>query len=897
MALADLPSGMSPGGSPGVASVSSSTFSSPNQASAPQASIPSSNWVVLKFGGSSVSSASNWKNIAGVLRDRLAEGLRPLIVHSALSGITDRLEQLLSVAIGNEWQPVMDQIEQRHRDLARDLGVIPSPDLEEQFKRLRQIAAGVALVGEVSERLHARVLAQGELMATRLGAAFLASQGLDVQWVDARTVLKAEMRPHASMRATYLSATCAYEPDHDLQQRWSSSGTVWISQGFIASDEKGETVLLGRGGSDTSGSYFAAKLQARRLEIWTDVPGMFSANPRAVPSARLLRSLEYDEAQEIASSGAKVLHPRCIMPVKQYGIPLYVFATQTPKLEGTVITTHGGNVAAQVKAVTMKKNITLVTMETVGMWHSVGFLADAFRVFKNHGLSIDLVSTSETSVTVSLDPAANSMDKATMEALVLDLGRLCRVELIGPCAAVSLVGRNIRAILHRLGQALELFEEQKIYLVTQAANDLNITFVIDEDQGDRLVARLHESAIRKMTADRVLGPTWEELYSPVGKTRGTEGQWWHQRREQLLALGAEHGAAFVYDRDTLKARARALKALPGIDAVLYALKANWHPEIVRLFEAQGLGFECVSRQEVEHVLKLLPKLDRSRILFTPNFAPRAEYEWALQQDIRLTLDNLHPLKAWPELFRGREVFVRIDTGYGRGHHDKVRTAGVHSKFGVPMFELDELEALVRSCGVKIIGLHAHTGSGVFSVDNWASVGNTLAMLARRFEDVRIVDLGGGLGVPERLGQPGVVLTDFASALEALKAAYPRLTFWIEPGRYLVAEAGVLLAQVTQLKGKGEVHYVGVATGMNSLIRPALYGAHHEILNLSRLEELPTEVVNVVGPICESGDVLGAERLLPPTQEGDVLLIATAGAYGRAMSSCYNLREPAQEFLV
>lgn len=854
-------------------------------------------WVVLKFGGTSVSSVTNWKNIAAVVRDRLAEGLRPLIVHSALSGITDRLEQLLSLALGNEWQPVMDQIEQRHRDLARDLGVIPSPDLEEQFKRLRQIAAGIALVGEVSERLRARVMAQGELMATRLGAAFLTSQGLDVQWVDARTVLKAEQRRNANKRTSYLSATCAFEPDHDLQARWSSSGTVWISQGFIASDENGETVLLGRGGSDTSGSYFAAKLQARRLEIWTDVPGMFSANPRSVPTARLLRALEYDEAQEIASSGAKVLHPRCIMPVKQYGIPLYVYATQTPKLEGTVITTHGGNVAAQVKAVTIKKNITLVSMETVGMWHSVGFLADAFAVFKEHGLSVDLVSTSETSVTVSLDPAANTLDKAALDALVLDLGKLCRVEVIGPCSAVSLVGRNIRAILHRLGDALELFEEQKIYLVTQAANDLNITFVIDEEQGDRLVSRLHEIAIRKMTADRVLGPTWEELYGGADKGKGPAKQWWHERRADLLALGREHAAAFVYDRATLTAKARALKALPGIDAVFYALKANWHPEILQLFNEQGLGFECVSRGEVEHVLKTLPSLDRKKILFTPNFAPRDEYAWALQQDIWVTLDNLHPLKAWPELFKNREVFVRIDTGYGRGHHDKVRTAGVHSKFGVPLFEMDELERLVQAAGARIVGLHAHTGSGVFSVDNWKSVGDTLTALTQKFRDVRTIDLGGGLGVPERLGQQGVVLPEFGATLAALKAAHPKLTLWIEPGRYLVAEAGVLLAQVTQLKGKGEVHYVGVATGMNSLIRPALYGAHHEILNLTRLDDLATEVVNVVGPICESGDQLGADRLLPPTQEGDVLLLATAGAYGRAMSSHYNLRDPAREFLI
>lgn len=860
-------------------------------------------WVVLKFGGTSVSSVANWKNIAAVVRERLAEGLRPVIIHSALSGITDRLEQLLAVSLdthntlGNEAQAVMNQIEQRHRDLARDLGVTPSQDLEEQFKRLRQIAAGIALVGEVSERLRARVMAQGELMATRLGAAFLSAQGLDTQWVDARTVLKAEQRRNANLRSSYLSATCNYEPDLELQRRWSSQGMVFIAQGFIASDEHGDTVLLGRGGSDTSGSYFAAKLQARRLEIWTDVPGMFSANPRSVPTARLLRALEYDEAQEIASSGAKVLHPRCIMPVKQYGIPLYVYATQTPKLEGTVITTHGGNVAAQVKAVTIKKNITLVSMETVGMWHSVGFLADAFQVFKNHGLSIDLVSTSETSVTVSLDPAANTLDKATLDALVIDLGKLCRVEVIGPCAAVSLVGRNIRAILHRLGDALELFEEQKIYLVTQAANDLNITFVIDEGQGDRLVSRLHDIAIQKMTADRVLGPTWEELYGPKDKAALDLKQWWHDRRNDLIALGREHGAAYVYDRGTLAAKAKALRALPGIEGVFYALKANWHPEIIKLFAELGLGFECVSRFEVEHVMKTVPSLSKQKILFTPNFAPRAEYAWAVEQGIWVTLDNLHPLKAWPELFKGRDVFIRIDTGYGRGHHDKVRTAGVHSKFGVPLFEMDELERLVKAAGAKVVGLHAHTGSGVFSVDNWKSVGDTLTALTARFKDVRIVDLGGGLGVPERLGQQGVVLSEFGETLAALKAAHPKLTLWIEPGRYLVAEAGVLLAQVTQLKGKGEVHYVGIATGMNSLIRPALYGAHHEIVNLTRLDDLPTEVVNVVGPICESGDTLGTDRLLPPTQEGDVLLLATAGAYGRAMSSTYNLREPAIEVLI
>jgi diaminopimelate decarboxylase/aspartate kinase len=859
-------------------------------------------FVVLKFGGTSVSSVANWNNIATVLRARIKDGLKPMIVHSALSGITDRLEQLLALADvgGNskgDWQGAMEQIEQRHRQLAKDMGVTPSAELEDQFQRLRQIASGIALVGEVSERLRARVMAQGELMATRLGAAYLQSQGFDVEWIDARTVLKAEQRRNANVRSSYLSAICNFEPDAALQARCSQANKVWITQGFIASDDQGDTVLLGRGGSDTSGSYFAAKLAARRLEIWTDVPGMFSANPRSVPTARLLRALEYDEAQEIASSGAKVLHPRCLMPVKTYGIPLYVYATQTPDLEGTEITAHGGDGEAHVKAVTSKKGITLVSMDTVGMWQQVGFLADAFAVFKEHGLSIDLVSTSETNVTVSLDPAANTLTTAALDALVADLAKLCRVEVIGPCAAVSLVGRRIRGILHKLGDALELFEEQKVHLVTQAANDLNITFVVDEDQGDRLVSRLHEITIHNSPDARILGPTWEELYGTPTQQAAAPVQWWHQRRDELLKLGTQHGAAYVYDRATVLQQAKSLQSLPGIKKVLFAMKANPNREVLKLLHDQGVDFDCVSPGEVQRLLELFPSIDRARILFTLNFAPRSEYVWGFEQGIRVTLDNLHPLKQYPEVFKGRDVFVRIDTGTGRGHHVKVRTAGVHSKFGVPLFEMDELDRLAKNAGARIVGLHAHTGSGVFNVDNWREVGNILGELSQRFTSVTTVDLGGGLGVPETATDPSLDLQSLGGVLAEIHAKYPKLNLWLEPGRYLVAQSGVLLAQVTQTKGKGDVQYVGIATGMNSLIRPALYGAHHDIVNLTRLNDPATEIVNIVGPICESGDQLGNDRLLPPSQEGDVLLIATVGAYGYAMSSNYNLRAPATEVVI
>jgi bifunctional diaminopimelate decarboxylase / aspartate kinase len=852
-------------------------------------------WVVLKFGGTSVSSVNNWKNVASIVKARLDQGLQPVVVHSALSKITDSLEQLLGKALTGGWEQAWETIVSRHSDLAMELGVAATPDLEKRFQRLQEIASGIALVGEVSERLRARVMAQGELMATRLGAAFLASQGLNVQWVDARTVLKAVPLKNASTRASYLSATCNFEPDIALQSQWSAPNTVYITQGFIASDDAGDTVLLGRGGSDTSGSYFAAKLQAKRLEIWTDVPGMFSANPRDIPTARLLRALEYDEAQEIASAGAKVLHPRCIMPVKQYGIPLHVYATQTPDLEGTVITEHGGEGGAHVKAVTAKTGITLVSMDTVGMWHSVGFLADAFQVFKNHGMSVDLVSTSETNVTVSLDPAANTLTQTALDALVDDLSQLCGVQIIGKCAAVSLVGKHIRAILHKLGDALQLFEEQKIYLVTQAANDLNLTFVLDQDQCDRLVARLHQLTIHDSPDSHLLGPTWEQLYGPKDAPLSATA-WWHGKQDELSKLAHEHGSAYVYNREVLTRQARAMLSL-GLDQVFYAMKANPHTEILKLFANEGLGIECVSRGELDRVFATLPDLDRKRVLFTPNFAPRAEYEFALQKGVNVTLDNLYVLQTWPEMFRGKDVYLRVDTGYGRGHHHHVRTAGAHSKFGIPLSDFDELQALTKQYDVRVVGLHAHTGSGVFNVDNWKEVAEQLAALATRFETVRVLDIGGGLGVPEKLGGHGIETEKLAALLAAFRAKHPQYQLWMEPGRYLVAEAGVLVATVTQRKGKGEVQYVGVTTGMNSLIRPALYGAHHEVFNLTRIKDKATQLVNVVGPICESGDVLAANRLLPDTREGDVLLFGTAGAYGRAMSSHYNLRNPAAEFMV
>lgn len=378
---------------------------------------------------------------------------------------------------------------------------------------------------------------------------------------------------------------------------------------------------------------------------------------------------------------------------------------------------------------------------------------------------------------------------------------------------------------------------------------------------------------------------------------GYEQRWWYRRREELLALAHEHLNAWVYDPDTVTGAVESLRSVGAVDRVLYAMKANFNPELLRLLAGNDVDFECVSPGEVEHLRRSVPDLAAERTLFTPNFAPRADYEWALANGVATTLDNLYPLRAWPDLFRDREIFVRVDPGIGRGHHDHVVTAGAHSKFGVPLFEMDELCALTDRLGTRVTGIHAHCGSGIPEADTWGRLATVLAEVASRFPSVRVLDIGGGLGVSSRPGDAPFDLEGMGRALGAVRDSLSDYSIWVEPGRYLVAEAGVLLTHVTQLKGKGERRYVGVATGMNALIRPSLYDAYHEIVNLSRIDEEPGEAVTVVGPICETGDTLGRDRTLPACRENDVILVLTAGAYGRAMSSEYNLRPVPPEIVL
>lgn len=865
----------------------------------PSAPIAPDPWIVLKFGGTSVSRRHRWDTIGRLAKKRADEqGARVLVVVSALSGVTNELTAIADGAADSAER--VEKLEQRHREFAVELELDADAVLGTRLAALRDLLAD-SRVAARSLDWQAEVMAQGELLSSTLGAAYLKSQGLDFGWMDARHWLQASILPNQSAWAQRLSVSCATAPDQDWRRAFAAQDcAMLLTQGFIARHGDGGTAILGRGGSDTSAAYFGALLGARRVEIWTDVPGMFSANPREVPDARLLTRLDYYEAQEIATTGAKVLHPRSIKPCRNAGVPMAILDTERPDLPGTSIDDKAATVPG-VKAVSRRNGIVLVSMEGIGMWQQVGFLADVFARFKKHGLSVDLIGSSETNVTVSLDPSENLVSTDVLAALSADLAEVCRVKVIAPCTAITLVGRGMRSLLHKLSDVWAMFGRERVHLISQSSNDLNLTFVIDEATADGMLPVLHAALIDSgaMPTDEtsVFGPSWREINGAI-RRRGMP--WWQapKERERLLSLAGVGTPRYVYHLPTVRARARALAGIAAIDRRFYAIKANSHPAVLRAIAGEGFGLECVSQGELERVFAEVPSLAPQNVLFTPSFAPRGEYEFALSRGVIVTLDNVEALRNWPEVFRGHRLWVRIDLGRGDGHHDKVKTGGKTSKFGLPLARLDEFLAAARALDIRIVGLHAHLGSGVETPLHWKQVSDELGGLADQIGTIESIDIGGGLPIPYAAEDEPFDLESWATGLAEIKAAYPAYQLIIEPGRYLVAESGALLTHVTQVVEKQGIRRVGADAGMNALIRPALYDAWHDVANLSRLGDTLEDSFDVVGPICESSDVFGKRRRLPAaTAEGDVLVFADAGAYGFSMANTYNLRDlPAEEVL-
>jgi diaminopimelate decarboxylase/aspartate kinase len=507
--------------------------------------------IVTKFGGTSVSSLQTWENIAQITQQHIEQGLQPIIVCSALTQISNKLEQATEAALLDQHQAIQDEIGQGYFNLAEALGV-SFELIQDDLANLKQWLMGIALLKEAPAKTRAQILSLGELMMTRLGHAFLVKKGIQCLWFDVREALVSTPIPGGDS-VNFLAARCASEPNPALRNKLINSGAqAVITQGFFAINPHGDTVLLGRGGSDTSAGLLAAMLEAISCEIWTDVPGIYTANPHQMPHARLLKQLNYDEAQEIASMGAKVLHPNCIPPVRNAGIPMAVKYTRMPEHSGTRISKDTDELAPPIKSIQVKHSIILISIDTLNMWQQVGFLADVFAAFKAHGFSIDLLSSSEFNVTLSLDSNAKLHDRQSLDALLADLNCFGRAKIIEPCSAVSLVGHHIRTVLPQLGPTLEVFEAKQVYLMSLASNDLNLTFVVHESHAEKLCHQLHNLLIESSPQSFYYSKSWhEEFGNPIERKL----PWWETKRAQLLDLAQNSSPCYVYDRQTQQQRA------------------------------------------------------------------------------------------------------------------------------------------------------------------------------------------------------------------------------------------------------------------------------------------------------------------------------------------------------
>jgi diaminopimelate decarboxylase/aspartate kinase len=513
--------------------------------------------IIIKFGGTSVSSRDTWAHIQTIAQNHIQQGIQPIIVCSAYSQASNKLDQMTDAALLDKHHHLQAELTENYTTLARELDV-DIKHIEADLNQLKQWLTGIALLNEAPAKTRAQVLSLGELMLTRLGQVFLEQNNTSCAWFDAREALRT-IPILGGDTINYLNAYCAGEKNPDLAYQLANTGkSAIITQGFIASNADGDTVLLGRGGSDTSAALFAASLETEACEIWTDVPGIYTANPHQMPHARLLKQLNYNEAQEIASMGAKVLHPPCIPPIRRANIPLYVKYTKLPEHTGTRITQDSDDAAPPIKSIQVKHSITLISIDALTMWQQVGFLSDIFAVFKQHEFSVDLLSSSEFNVTLSLDSNGLAHPRKSLDALLADLNQLGRAQIIEPCSAVSLVGHHIRTVLPQLGPALEVFEAKQIYLMSLASNDLNLTFVVDESQANKLSQQLHSLLIENNPQSFYYSKSWQEQF---GTPATRHMPWWETARDALLSMANKKAPCYVYHAPTIAAQADKLLEL------------------------------------------------------------------------------------------------------------------------------------------------------------------------------------------------------------------------------------------------------------------------------------------------------------------------------------------------
>jgi len=445
--------------------------------------------IVMKFGGTSVQDADAIAHVGEIVKGRSAH--KPVVVVSAMAKVTDQLLAMARAAGSGDRKTALSlsrALRERHYNVAGELlGTALFTEFHSElgtdFEALDELLRGISAVGELTPRTTDQVAAFGETLSSKIVAAAFSKLGIASTLVDSRNCIVTDN--------THTRAAPLFE---DTNERLKSkvqplldAGRVPVMGGFIGATKAGVTTTIGRGGSDFSAAIVGAGLDALRIEIWTDVDGMMTTDPNICPDAKRIKVISFEEAAELAYFGAKVLHPATVLPAIQKNIPVHVLNSRNPACEGTRISARAPHCRNFFKAIAAKKRITIVDVAAPRMLLAHGFLRAIFEAFDRHRVPVDVVSTSEVSVSLTVD------SNESIPALAADLAKLADVKYEGRKAIVCLVGENLRETPGVAARVFGELSDMKIRMISQGASEINLTFVIEEDEVPEVIRRLHKT--------------------------------------------------------------------------------------------------------------------------------------------------------------------------------------------------------------------------------------------------------------------------------------------------------------------------------------------------------------------------------------------------------------------
>jgi aspartate kinase len=445
------------------------------------------NLVVMKFGGTSVEDQTAIARTAAIVAGRVAAGKRPVVVVSAMSKVTDQLLACAAAASRGDRTgalAISQRLRCRHRDTAaalikdaRQLNIM----LEREFDGLDEILRGLAAILELTPRISDLIVSYGERLSSAMIAEAFRERGVDGVHVDSREVIITDSQfQKAIPQDALIEERCALHVRPHIE-----AGRVPVMGGFIGSNEAGITTTLGRGGSDFTGALIGGALHAEAIEIWTDVNGIMTTDPRICPDALRVKVISFEEAAELAYFGAKVLHPATILPAVRRNIPVLVLNSRNPANEGTRIISLAPHCKSPFKCIAVKKKLSIIDVVASRMLMTHGYLKAIFDIFDKHQCPVDMVSTSEVSVSLTVD----ATDK--LPAIADDLSKIADVKYEGQKALVCLVGEDIRGQQGIAAQVFAAVRHVNVRMISQGASEINMSFMIEEEDVEEAVKSLH----------------------------------------------------------------------------------------------------------------------------------------------------------------------------------------------------------------------------------------------------------------------------------------------------------------------------------------------------------------------------------------------------------------------